>query len=158
MGVCLGHFLLKTWGFEIFNPTVPLERGLSQNIVTFFAFFAFSSPLLGPPTPWILRWKHFGLSLVEMWRIFREISYGFISWKIKSENLQKFSPKLHCISPEFRSGIIFLFLGQEQTAAIYWENSEFHSDPVCTTPVQKFDHPGCWALSASSRICTARFE
>ena len=34
----------------------------------------------------------------------------------------------------------FLFLptllGQGQTTAIYWENGEFHSDPVCTDPVR----------------------
>ena len=31
-----------------------------------------------------------------------------------------------------------VLLGQEQTTAIYWENGEFHSDPVCTDPVQNF--------------------
>ena len=29
-----------------------------------------------------------------------------------------------------------ILLGQEQITAIYWENGEFHSDPVCTDPVQ----------------------
>ena len=29
-------------------------------------------------------------------------------------------------------------LGQGQTTAIYWENGEFHSDPVCTDPVRNF--------------------
>ena len=28
--------------------------------------------------------------------------------------------------------------GKEQTTAVYWENGEFHSDPVCTDPVQNF--------------------
>ena len=28
--------------------------------------------------------------------------------------------------------------GQGQTAAIYYKNGEFHSDPVCTDPVQNF--------------------
>ena len=35
-----------------------------------------------------------------------------------------------CFSP--------IFLGQGQTTAIYLENREFHSDPVCTDPVQNF--------------------
>ena len=47
----------------------------------------------------------------KMWRIFREISCGHVSWKLKGENLQNFSPKFRrsfrlCrrkISPEFRS-------------------------------------------------------
>ena len=35
-----------------------------------------------------------------------------------------------CFSP--------LLLEQAQTTAIYWENVEFHSDPVCTDPVRNF--------------------
>ena len=31
-----------------------------------------------------------------------------------------------------------ILLGQEQTTEICWENGEFHSDPVCTDPVQNF--------------------
>ena len=31
-----------------------------------------------------------------------------------------------------------ILLGQGQTTAIYWENGEFHSDPVCTDPVRNF--------------------
>ena len=31
-----------------------------------------------------------------------------------------------------------IFLGQGQTTAIYWEDREFHSNPVCTNPVQNF--------------------
>ena len=38
----------------------------------------------------------------------------------------------------FSSGFLLIFLGQEQTTAIYWKNEEFHSDPVCTDPVQNF--------------------
>ena len=29
-------------------------------------------------------------------------------------------------------------LEQDQITAIYWKNGEFHSDPVCTDPVQNF--------------------
>ena len=31
-----------------------------------------------------------------------------------------------------------ILLEQRQTTAIYWENGEFHSDPVCTDPVRNF--------------------
>ena len=31
-----------------------------------------------------------------------------------------------------------MLLEQGQTTAIYWENGEFHSDPVCTDPVRNF--------------------
>ena len=31
-----------------------------------------------------------------------------------------------------------ILLEQGQTTAIYWENGEFHSDPVCTDPVRNF--------------------
>ena len=36
--------------------------------------------------------------------------------------------------------VVFLrfSLGKDQTTAIYWENGEFHSDPVCTDAVQNF--------------------
>ena len=36
--------------------------------------------------------------------------------------------------------IVFLrfLLGQAETTAIYWENGEFQSDPVCTDPVENF--------------------
>ena len=34
-----------------------------------------------------------------------------------------------------------ILLGQGQATAIYWENGEFHSDPVCTDPVQNFPSP-----------------
>ena len=33
----------------------------------------------------------------KMWRIFREISCGRFSSKLKGENLQNFSPKFHCV-------------------------------------------------------------
>ena len=40
------------------------------------------------------------------------------------------------------SSLFFAFfpilLEQGQTTAIYWENGEFHSDPVCTDPVRNF--------------------
>ena len=47
----------------------------------------------------------------KMWRIFREISCGHFSWKLKGENLRNVSPKFRCvfrtcqrkISPVFRS-------------------------------------------------------
>ena len=36
-----------------------------------------------------------------------------------------------------------ILLEEGQTTAIYWENGEFHSDPVCTDPVRNFPskHP-----------------
>ena len=55
---------------------------------------------------------------------------------------------LFCFSPLFffflRFSLFFFVLrrlfpiGQEQTTAFYLENGEFHSDPVCTDPVQNF--------------------
>ena len=47
------------------------------------------------------------------------------------------------------SSFFFAFLlilpAQEQTSAIYWKNGEFHSNPVCTDPVENFpihvEHP-----------------
>ena len=41
----------------------------------------------------------------------------------------------------FRCSLFFFYsprslLGQEQTTAIYWENDEFHSEPVSPTPVR----------------------
>ena len=36
------------------------------------------------------------------------------------------------------SSFFFMLLGQEQTTAICWKKGEFHSDPVCTGPVQSF--------------------
>ena len=38
----------------------------------------------------------------------------------------------------FPSLFLRIFLGHRQTTAIYWTNGEFHSDPVCTDPVQNF--------------------
>ena len=52
------------------------------------------------------------------------------------------------------SSCFFVFLGflrgQEQTTAIYWENGEFHSDPVCTEPVQDF--PSIVCLPSLTRV------
>ena len=37
------------------------------------------------------------------------------------------------------SSLFFAFLRfQDQKTVIYWANGEFHSDPVCTDPVQNF--------------------
>ena len=36
------------------------------------------------------------------------------------------------------SSFLPILLEQGQTTAIYWENGEFHSDPVCTDPVRNF--------------------
>ena len=38
--------------------------------------------------------------------------------------------------------------GQGQTTAIYWENGEFHSDPVCTAKVRALSGKeyGCWKI------------
>ena len=52
-----------------------------------------------------------------------------------------------CFSSLFFVFFLFLLfypilLGQEQTTAIYWVNREFHSNPVCTNPVQKFPNLG----------------
>ena len=38
----------------------------------------------------------------------------------------------------FSSFFFDILLEQRQTTAIYWENGEFHSDPVCTDPVRNF--------------------
>ena len=43
----------------------------------------------------------------------------------------------------FRFSLFFFvfspsLLGKEQTTAIYWDNGEFHSDPICTDPVRNF--------------------
>ena len=54
-----------------------------------------------------------------------------------------------CFSPLFFS-FVFLLFSLEQTMAIYSENGEFHSDPVCTDPVQNFQTK---VHSACSRSC-----
>ena len=43
-----------------------------------------------------------------------------------------------CCSSFFSAFFPPVLLGQELTTAIYWENGEFHSDPVGTDPVQNF--------------------
>ena len=50
------------------------------------------------------------------------------------------------------------FFFEEQTNAIYWENGEFHSDPVCTDPVQNFPTPGCSSQSGGARLGVLRSE
>ena len=45
----------------------------------------------------------------------------------------------HFFCSFFFEFLLFSYLlGKEQTTATYWENGEFHSDPVCTNPVQNF--------------------
>ena len=58
----------------------------------------------------------------------------------------RFSAFFLCFSSLFLLLVRFspVLLGQEQTTAIYWENGEFHSDPVCTDPVQNFPMLGLW--------------
>ena len=43
----------------------------------------------------------------------------------------------------FFFAFLLILLGQEQTTAIYWKNGEFHSDPVCTDPVENFPSRHC---------------
>ena len=48
-------------------------------------------------------------------------------------------PLFLCIFPLFlRFSLLLLNKGQGKTTAIYCKNGEFHSDPVCTDPMQNF--------------------
>ena len=48
---------------------------------------------------------------------------------------------------------LLIFLGQEQTTAIYWKNGEFHSDLVCTDPVQNFSKSSAgWVSDIPSNL------
>ena len=56
----------------------------------------------------------------------------------------------------FFSSLFFVFLRffpilleQGQTTEFYWENGEFHSDPVCTDPVRNFPKP----LQKRNHLC-----
>ena len=63
---------------------------------------------------------------------------------------------LFCFSSLFfrLSSLFFFFLlillGQGQTTAIYWKNGEFHSDPVCTDPVENFPREVFYVMTGTS--------
>ena len=57
--------------------------------------------------------------------IFPFFSFSFVLLRFSS----LFFVFLRCLS---------ILLEQGQTTAIYWDNGEFHSDPVCTDPVRNF--------------------
>ena len=58
-------------------------------------------------------------------------------------------PLFYAVFPFFYAFLRFSSLfssspeGQGQTTAMYYKNGEFHSDPVCTAPVQNFPKRGC---------------
>ena len=49
-----------------------------------------------------------------------------------------FFPFFYAFFPFFYAFLCFSLKGQGQTTAIYCKIGEFHSDPVCTDPVQNF--------------------
>ena len=70
---------------------------------------------------------------------FAHFSSFFTHFSAFSTHFSSFSTHFSPFSPE----------GQGQTTAIYCKNGEFHSDPVCTDPVQNF--PNCRGLRKSSK-------
>ena len=66
-----------------------------------------------------------------------------------------FSFVFFCFSSLFFVFLCFflpILLEQGQTTAIYWESGEFHSDPVCTDPVQNFPIEASKNFSASTSL------
>ena len=54
-----------------------------------------------------------------------------------------FFPFFYAFFPLFLRFSLLLLKDKGQTTAIYCKNGEFHSDPVCTDPVQNFPNIAC---------------
>ena len=75
---------------------------------------------LGPPAPKVSRWVNFVPGLWNLWWIFREISCGHLSWKLKDEHWRTFSPDLSPMSAKIArtslSGLLRIMWRDEESA------------------------------------------
>ena len=78
----------------------------------------------------------------ECWEVLNGVGVGVDGAGVIFPFFLRIFPLFYRIFPLFLRLSLLLPKGQGQTTAIYCKNGEFHSDPVCTDPVQNF--PGEW--------------